>query len=128
MIRKAIAIVVVSLSTLFLVSNVLAADTGGKVETLYLKCKWVAGKKVEGQVKMIEGEEFDFPVDAEKGFFYYLENGMTDEQKQVTFNAGKRFLEQLGIERENCTAGGLVCRDEETGEEVVIFYSKFALF
>jgi hypothetical protein len=89
----------------------------------YLKCKWVAGKKIGEQVKMIEGEEFDFPVD-NKGFFYYLENGMTDEQKQVTFKAGEKFLEQLGIERENCTAGGLVCKDEKTGEGIAILYSK----
>ena len=108
----------VSLSTLFLTSNALAS------EIVYLKCKWIAGQKVEGQMKMIEGEEFEFPVDAEKGFFYYLENGMTEEQKQVTFKAGEKFLEQLGIERGNCTSAGLVCRDEKSGEEVVILYSK----
>ena len=73
---------------------------------------------------MIEGEEFNFPVNAEKGFFYYLENGMTEEQKQVIFKAAEKFLEQLGIERGNCGAGGLVCRDEKTKEEVVILYNK----
>jgi hypothetical protein len=118
MVRKAMVMLAVSLSTLFLTSNALAS------EIVYLKCKWVAGKKVEKQMKMIEGEEFDFPVSAEKGFFYYLENGMTEEQKQVTFKAGEKFLEQLGIERENCTAGGLVCRDEKTNEKVFILFSK----
>ena len=112
------AMFAVSFSILFLTSNVLAS------EIVYLKCKWFAGKKVEGQMKMIEGEEFEFPVDAEKGFFYYLENGMTEEQKQIGVEARNKFLEQLGIERENCTSAGLVCRDEKTEEEVVIFYSK----
>jgi hypothetical protein len=59
MVRKAMAMLAL---TLFLTSNV-------KNKVVYLKCPWVAGKKKDGQIKMIEGEEFDFPVLARRGFF-----------------------------------------------------------
>jgi hypothetical protein len=67
---------------LFLASSSLAAEA-------YLKCKWVAEKKTEGRT--FEGREFAFPVEVEKGFFYYLENGMTEKQKRILAATGKSF-------------------------------------
>jgi hypothetical protein len=91
-----------------------------------LKYKWVAGGKVENQVKLVEGEEFDFPVEVAKGYLYHLENGMTAKQKQLLSETWKKFMEQirLATEKGNYTSAGLLCRDKETNEKVLILYSK----
>jgi hypothetical protein len=113
MIRKAVVSVV---GLLFLASSSAFAS-----DEAVLKCKWVAEKKTEGRV--FEGKEFVFPVEVEKGFFYYLENGMTEKQKRILAATGKSFKEQLKGERD-FTSAGLVCRDEKTGERAVLLYFK----
>jgi len=110
--RKVVASVV---GLLFLASSAFAS------EEAVLKCKWVAEKKTEGRV--FEGKEFVFSVEVEKGFFYYLENGMTEKQKRILAATGKSFKEQLKGERD-FTSAGLVCRDEKTGERAVLLYFK----
>jgi hypothetical protein len=108
-------------SLLFLASSALAAEA-------YLKCKWVATGEVEGRLKLVEGKEFEFPVDVGKGFFYYLENGMEREQKEILAKAGKEFLkkiEELKRSRNRVFApAGLKCMDERTKEGVVLLYFK----
>jgi hypothetical protein len=99
----------------------LASSSSLAAEAYYLKCKWVAEKKTEGRT--LEGREFAFPVEVEKGFFYYLENGMTEKQKRILAATGKSFKEQLKGERD-FTSAGLVCRDEKTGERAVLLYFK----
>ena len=92
-----------------------------------LKCKWVATGMVDGRLKLIEGKEFEFPVDYKKGFLYYLENGMEDKQKEILAKAGKEFLkqvEQLRSKGEVSAPAGLKCWDEKTREGVVLLYFK----
>jgi hypothetical protein len=112
--KKVVAIAVASLA---LASNALS-------EEFVLKCKWVAGDRLESQ--LVEGEEFDFPVDVAKGFFHYLENGMTAEQKQLLSETGKKFMQKikLATEKGNYTSAGLLCKDKDTNEKVLIIYSK----
>jgi hypothetical protein len=94
-----------------------------------IKCKWVATGRIEGRLKLIEGKEFEFPVSVEKGFFYYLENGMEQEQKEILLRAGREFLKQVeqlkkGGKGEVFAPAGLTCRDEATKEGVVLLYFK----
>jgi len=105
---------------LFLASSAFTSEA-------VLKCKWVATGEVEGRLKLIEGKEFEFPVNAEKGFFYYLENGMERKQKEILSREAKEFLKQ--IEQLKSTGEGKVfaptgwvCRDKETKEGVVLLY------
>jgi hypothetical protein len=115
--KKVVALAVASLA--LLASSALS-------EEFVLKCKWVARESLENQMKLVEGEEFDFPVDVAKGFFHYLENGMTAEQKQLLSETGKKFMQKikLATEKGNYTSAGLLCKDKETNEKVLILYSK----
>jgi hypothetical protein len=90
-----------------------------------LKCKWVATEEIEGRLELIEGKEFSFPVDPERGFFYYLENGMEQRQKEILAREGKRFLEEIKRMKAEkkakiIAAAGLICKDENTKEGVVL--------
>ena len=93
-----------------------------------IKCKWVATGRIEGRLKLIEGKEFEFPVSVEKGFFYYLENGMEQEQKKILLRAGQEFLKQVEqLRREGgdvFAPVGITCRDEVAKEGVVLLYFK----
>jgi hypothetical protein len=109
-------------SLLFLASSAFASEE-------LLKCKWVATGEVEGRLKLIEGKEFEFPVDVEKGFFHYLENGMEGKQKEVLAKAGREFLKKLEELKKKdkgkvFAPAGWVCRDEKTKEGVVLLYFK----
>jgi hypothetical protein len=115
--KKVVAGVV---SLLFLASSCFASE---------IKCKWVATGKIEGRLKLIEGEPFEFPVDLKKGFLFYLENGMEREQKEVLARTGKEFLKQVEQLRkegkgEVFAPAGLTCKDETTKEGVVLLYFK----
>jgi hypothetical protein len=108
------------LSLMFLASTAVASEE-------LLKCKWWATGMVEGRLKLIEGKEFSFPVNTEKGFFYYLENGMESRQKKILAKAGEEFLKQVEQLRktgkgEVAAPIGLKCRDEKTKEGVVLLY------
>jgi hypothetical protein len=75
----------------------------------------------------VEGKEFEFPVNAEKGFFYYLENGMQTRQKEALARAGVEFFKQVEQIRrsgrgEVFEPAGLLCKDEKTKEGVAIIY------
>jgi hypothetical protein len=117
--KKVVASVV---SLLFLASSCFASEA-------VLKCKWVATGEVEGRLKLVEGKEFGFPVDLERGLFYYLENGMEREQKEILAKTGKEFLKQVEqLRREGkgevFAPAGLTCRDEASKEGVVLLYFK----
>jgi hypothetical protein len=89
----------------------------------------VATGRIEGHLKLVEGKEFEFPVNFEKGLFYHLENGMEREQKEILLRAGQEFLKQVEqLKREGkgdvFAPAGLVCRDETTKEGVVLLYFK----
>ena len=118
--KKAVASVV---SLLFLASVLSAFASEAR-----LKCKWVATGRVAGRLKLIEGKEFEFPVSLEKGLFYYLENGMEQEQKEILVKKGKEFLKQVEQIRKSggevFAPAGLTCRDEATKEGVVLLYFK----
>jgi hypothetical protein len=121
--KKAVSSV---LSLMFLASTAVPAVAS---EEAVLKCRWFATGEVEGRLKLIEGKEFKFPVDVERGFFYYLENGMKEEQKKALARAGKEFLKQVNQLRKSGKGEvfapiGFVCRDKETKEGVVILYFK----
>jgi hypothetical protein len=120
--RKTVASVI---SLLCLAS--LASSAVGSEELL--KCRWVATGEIEGRLKLVEGKEFSFPIDPEKGFFHYLENGMKKEQKEALSRAGEEFLKQVkqikGSGKGDVFAPtGLVCKDEATKEGVVLLYFK----
>jgi hypothetical protein len=115
--KKAVACVV---SSMFLASSAFASKE-------LLKCKWVATGEVEGRLRLIEGKEFEFPIDVEKGFFYYLENGMQPRQKEALARAGVEFFKQVEQIRRSGRGdvfepAGWLCRDENTKEGVVIIY------
>jgi len=107
---------------MFLASSALASEE-------LLKCKWFATGEIEGRLKLVEGKEFEFPVDAEKGFFYYLANGMKEEQKKALAKAGEEFLKQVNRIRKSGKGDvfapiGVVCKDKKTKEGVIIMYFK----
>jgi hypothetical protein len=119
--RRTVASVISLLCLASLASSALAS------EEAVLKCKWVATGMVENHLRLIEGKEFEFPVDLERGFFYYLENGMESEQKEALLRAGKEFLkqvEQLKSKGKVSAPAGLKCVDEAAKEGVVLLYFK----
>jgi hypothetical protein len=114
---KAVAGVV---GLLFLASTAFASEG-------LLKCRWVATGMVEGRLKLVESKEFEFPVSLEKGLFYYLENGMEREQKEILAKAGREFMKEVeqlkkGGKGEVSAPIGLKCMDEKTKEGVVLLY------
>jgi hypothetical protein len=117
---KAVAVASV-VGLVFLASTAFASEA-------VLKCKWVATGMVEGRLKLVESKEFEFPVSLEKGLFYYLENGMEREQKEILAKAGREFLKQVEELRKNkgmvSAPAGLKCVDEATKEGVVLLYFK----
>jgi len=74
---------------MFLASSAFASSEA------VLKCKWVVTGMIEGRLKLIKSKEFEFPVNVERGFFYYLENGMESRQKEILAKAGKEFMKQV---------------------------------
>jgi len=120
--KKVVAGVV---SLLFLASSGFASD----LEVVKLKCKWVATGEVEGRLKLVEGELFEFPVNPVRGFFFYLENGMEQKQKEILAKTGREFLKQVEQLRKEgkgniFAPAGLTCEDEATKEGVVLLYFK----
>jgi hypothetical protein len=119
---KAVAVASV-VGLVFLASTAFASS-----ETV-LKCRWQATGVIEGRLKLVEGKEFSFPIDPERGFFYYLENGMKEEQKEALSRAGEEFLKQVKqIKRSGkgdvFAPAGVTCKDEATKEGVVLLYFK----
>lgn len=63
----------------------------------------------------------------EKGFFYYLENGMQPRQKEALARAGVEFFKKIEQIRKSGRGevfepAGWLCRDEKTKEGVAIIY------
>ena len=80
----------------------------------YVTCEFFATKDNYTEFS----SDFVLKVNAEQGFLWNLENGMTDEQKNILLENAKKFYKNKFTA--NYDAAGMICRDNTNAKVSII--------
>ena len=123
LIAKVVVVVVILLAITFLVAGCtlfgIPKAHAEDSEIVNVECRYFAAKGNDKEYSPV----FKLPVDTEKGFLYYLENGFSPIQKQIMHETARKFYYKKG-NNQNYTAVGMICTGPNGPGKVSVILEK----
>ena len=120
---KVVVVVVILLAITFLVAGCtlfgIPKAHAEDSEIVNVECRYFAAKGNDKEYSPV----FKLPVDTEKGFLYYLENGFSPIQKQIMHETARKFYYKKG-NNQNYTAVGMICTGPNGPGKVSVILEK----
>ena len=123
LIAKVVVVVVILLAITFLVAGCtlfgIPKAHAEDSEIVNVECRYFAAKGNDKEYSPV----FKLPVDTEKGFLYYLENGFSPIQKQIMHETAREFYYKEK-NNQNYTAVGMICTGPNGPGKVSVILEK----
>ena len=122
LIAKVVVVVVILIAITFLVAGCTLfgiPKAHAEDEIVNVECRYFAAKGNDKEYSPV----FKLPVDTEKGFLYYLENGFSPIQKQIMHETAREFYYKEK-NNQNYTAVGMICTGPNGPGKVSVILEK----